>query len=44
MDPLAFADFIYNECTPDKYPNITIAVDADGFGSDTLCAAGAPWG
>ena len=37
MDPLAFADFIYNECTPDKYPNITIAVDADGFGSDT-CA------
>ncbi|EEW1885291.1 TPA: terminase [Escherichia coli] len=37
MDPLAFADFIYNECTPEKYPNITIAVDADGFGSDT-CA------
>ncbi|WP_142971306.1 terminase [Enterobacter hormaechei] len=37
MDPLAFGDFIYNECTPDKYPNITIAVDADGFGSDT-CA------
>ncbi|EPL8679426.1 terminase [Klebsiella michiganensis] len=37
MDPLEFADFIYNECTCGQYPNITIAVDADGVGADT-CA------
>lgn len=37
VNPIDFADFIYNECTQDKYPNITIAIDADGFGSDT-CA------
>lgn len=35
MNPLEFGDFIVNECTFEKYPNITIAIDADGYGSDT---------
>lgn len=35
MDPIEFGDFIVNECTHEKYPNITIAVDADGVGSNT---------
>jgi hypothetical protein len=35
MDPLMFADFIYNECTQERYPNITIAVDSDGIGAAT---------
>lgn len=35
MDPLAFGDFIANECTNERYPNITIAVDSDGVGANT---------
>ncbi|MDT0178159.1 terminase [Enterobacter sp. BRE11] len=35
MDPIAFGDFIANECTNGRYPGITIAVDSDGVGSDT---------
>ncbi len=35
MNPIAFGDFIANECTQEKFPNITIAVDADGIGSAT---------
>ena len=35
MDPLMFADFIYNECTQERYPNITLAVDSDGIGAAT---------
>lgn len=34
-DPVSFGDFIHLECDPSIYPNITIAVDSDGVGSDT---------
>ncbi|HAT3959798.1 TPA: terminase [Citrobacter freundii] len=34
-DPVTFGRRINAECTHDKYPNITIAVDADGVGSST---------
>lgn len=33
--PVKFAHYIFNECTQEKYPNITIAVDADGIGDAT---------
>lgn len=38
-NPVRFADLIYQTCTEDKYPNITIAIDSDGVGHDTatLC-------
>ena len=36
MDPISFGDFIANECTQERYPGITIAVDGDGVGSATL--------
>ncbi|MCG3884146.1 terminase [Photobacterium leiognathi] len=35
VDPVRFADFIYAECTQERYPNITIMVDGDGVGYDT---------
>ncbi|MEY8772959.1 terminase [Erwinia sp. ACCC 02193] len=34
--PAKFAHFIFNECTQEKYPNITIGVDADGIGDATV--------
>lgn len=34
-DPVSFGRRIAQECDPEKYPNITIAVDADGVGSAT---------
>ena len=34
-DPVRFADFIFSECTQERYPNITIFVDGDGVGYDT---------
>lgn len=34
-DPVTFGRRINQECTFDKYPNITIAVDAQGIGSST---------
>lgn len=36
MDPISFGDYIANECTQERYPGITIAVDGDGVGSGTL--------
>ncbi|HFU2857291.1 TPA: terminase [Enterobacter cloacae] len=35
MDPLMFGDYIHQRCDPDMFPNISIAGDADGVGSDT---------
>lgn len=35
ITPVRFADIINAECSPDVYPNITIAVDSDGVGHDT---------
>lgn len=35
VDPISFGDFIFNECTQEKYPGITVAVDADGIGVST---------
>lgn len=35
IDPIAFGDYIYNECFSGRYPNITVAVDSDGVGYDT---------
>lgn len=35
-DPVAFGRRIHQECSQEKYPNITIAVDADGVGSATV--------
>lgn len=34
--PTKFAHAIFNECSQEKYPNITIAVDADGIGDATV--------
>lgn len=34
--PKKFAHFIKEECTQEKYPNITIGVDADGIGDNTV--------
>lgn len=35
MDPLLFGDYIHQRCDPDMFPNISIAGDGDGVGSDT---------
>ncbi|MGZ0261663.1 hypothetical protein ACTM6Z_19285 [Citrobacter freundii] len=35
MNPTEFGDFIANECTQERFPNITIGVDSDGVGSAT---------
>lgn len=35
MNPTEFGDFIANECIHEKFPNITIGVDAVGAGSAT---------
>lgn len=35
IDPVRFADIIHAECSEERYPNITIAVDSDGVGYDT---------
>ena len=34
--PVKFAHYIFQECTQEKFPNITIAVDADGIGDATV--------
>lgn len=38
-NPVRFADLIYQTCTNELYPNITIVIDSDGVGHDTatLC-------
>lgn len=35
VTPSRFADFIFNECTHEKYPNISIVIDGDGIGATT---------
>ncbi|HIF9321615.1 TPA: terminase [Photobacterium damselae] len=35
VDPVRFADFIFAECSHERYRNITIVVDGDGVGYDT---------
>ncbi|ELN2943240.1 terminase [Salmonella enterica subsp. enterica serovar Javiana] len=35
VTPSRFADFIFSECDPEKYPNIQIAIDGDGVGATT---------
>lgn len=35
VTPSRFADFIFSECDPEKYPNITIVIDGDGVGATT---------
>lgn len=35
VTPVRFADIIYAECNPEKYPNISIVVDGDGVGGST---------
>lgn len=35
VTPSRFADYIYSECDPVIYPNITIVIDGDGVGATT---------
>lgn len=35
VTPTRLADYIFAECSPDRYPNISIAIDGDGLGADT---------
>lgn len=35
VDPVRFADYIFAECSDERYPNITVVIDSDGVGYDT---------
>ena len=39
MDPVNFGRLIVDKCKDPKYPNITVAIDADGVGSSTCVIA-----